>query len=194
MVAQLVISILLLGLICYLAAYLRQKAKYLAQKEDIKEITNEIEKVRLEFSEKLEMIQQQNRVFLEQYKSRHQLRIAAIDERLRIHQEAYTLWLELVSHIWSKDSGDVIKKCQEFWTNNCIYLEPEPREAFRGAYMAAHDHPEIVKAQKNTPWAKEILENWERITKAGESIIKAVELPTIKGLDNDIPMTLKKGD
>ena len=68
----------------YLPSYLSEKGKNLATKEDIAEITREVERVKSESRERLEGI-------LEHLRYRNQLRLAALDRRLQAHQEAYAL-------------------------------------------------------------------------------------------------------
>ena len=79
----------------YLTPYLRKKGENLATKQDIAEITEDIEKIRSVYAKSLEDISQQNRLLLEQAKRKHQLSIAALDRRLEAHQQAYSLWWKL---------------------------------------------------------------------------------------------------
>ena len=147
----------------FLPGYLSEKGKNLATKEDIAKITNEIERVKSQYA-----------VLLEELKAKHQLRLAAIDRRLEAHQEAFTLWRELMNHVHTKDVGKAVLKCQAWWEKNCLYLEPEVREAFSDAYSAAHTHSALVKGRENVEPVKE---NWQRIIKAGQIILQAAQLP-----------------
>lgn len=61
----------------YIPAYLKEKAKNLATKEDISEITEAIEKVRSQYNEKLQELIYQNNVQLEGLKALNQLRVVA---------------------------------------------------------------------------------------------------------------------
>lgn len=153
-----------------LGSYIRRKGENLATKEDIAEITRKQEKVRDEF---------QN--FREQSTQRHQLRLAALDRRLEKHQEAYTLWWELVRHANKKnESGNIAMECQTWWVNNCLYLDSQAREHFRLAYNAAFIRPTFweVEPPHRDPTGME--ENWNIIMKAGEAIETGVELPSIR--------------
>ncbi|MCH6559702.1 hypothetical protein IH799_05025, partial [candidate division KSB1 bacterium] len=94
-------------------------------KEDVKKITDEIEKARFPYAKELERLRQE-----------HQFRLAAIDRRLEVHQEAFALWNQLL-HTADTDAGwETALECQVWWYNHCLYLEPGAREAFRRAYMA----------------------------------------------------------
>ncbi len=101
-----------------LIIYFTKKAENLATKEDVASITDQVELVKSQYS-----------VILENIKAKNQLRLAALDKRLQAHQEAFTLWRELFSAIHSPDIGKAVINCQEWWGKNCIYLEPEVREA-----------------------------------------------------------------
>jgi ABC-type lipoprotein release transport system permease subunit len=65
-----------------------------------------------------------------------QFRLAALDKRLEKHQEAYTLWRELISVIYDeKELLTIIFKCQDWWFKNCLYLQPEARRAFWDSFQ-----------------------------------------------------------
>lgn len=173
----------------YLPAYATEKGKNLATKEDIEEITRKVEGVKDEFAKSREEIAHQNRQLLDSMNRRHQLRLAALDKRLEVHQEAYTLWWKLVRTVYDKDRiREVANECQEFWVQNCLYLDEDARHAFRVAYHAAFNHRELRDAREDP----EVLEeSWERIQAAGDVIRKAVELPSL-GEDEYKP--LKDGE
>ena len=126
----------------YVTPYIRKKGENLATKQDIAEITDEIEKVRSEYAKQLEEISLQNRLILEQAKRKHQLSIAALDRRLEAHQQAYTLWRKLRSLLYKDEVGSVVMECQEWWVRNCLYLDAEARQAFSEAYHGAFAHRE----------------------------------------------------
>ncbi len=100
----------------YMSAYLLEKGKNLATREDIEEIT-----------EKVEAIRAQHASLVEELKARHQLRLAAVDRRLHAHQEAFTLWRKLMAVVHSDQVIKVVQECQTWWEQNCVYLEPKVR-------------------------------------------------------------------
>jgi len=172
---------LVAGVAGFLGAYLQQKGKNLATKEDIAEITREVEQVHSEYAKRMEDLLQQNRLLLEQHKTRHQLRLAALDRRLQVHQEAYTLWRKLLANVHKEQEiGSVVMECQDWWDKNCLYLEPKSREAFNRCYDAAFRHRDLLKGRANS---KDIRENWSTVMEAGKVIIEAVALPAIKDLE-----------
>lgn len=168
----------------YLPSYLTEKGKNLATKEDLAAITREVESVRHEYAVRLENLAQQNRLILEQGSRRHQLRMAALDRRLDIHQQAYLLWVKLVGSVYRENQlGDVVMECQDWWQRHCLYLDGSARQAFRDAYMAATHHHDLVKAHED---AQVLGESWATIMRAGELVVTAVELPPIAGVDSGI--------
>jgi hypothetical protein len=118
---------------------------------------------------------------------KHQLRLAAADRRLEAHQQAYALWRKLIATVHDeKEIHNVVRECQQWWDNNCLYLSPDARRRFRFAYVCAASHNDYVKDRSNP---KLVTENWVNITDAGEAIVKGVELPT---LGEDEATTIEK--
>jgi hypothetical protein len=153
----------------YFGAYLKEKGKGLATKEDIGHVTDIVEQIRSEHA-----------ATLEQLKSHHQLRIAAIDRRLQAHQEAFTLWRGLMAATHQEDVGAVVIECQTWWEHNALYLEPEVREAFNRAYLAANDHKSLLGvAHRNEASIKAIQDNWKLLMATGNVITNAVALPPL---------------
>ncbi|MEQ1773001.1 MAG: hypothetical protein ABL891_04375, partial [Burkholderiales bacterium] len=168
----------------YVPTYLSEKAKNLATREDISAITNEIERVRVQYT-----------ILVEELKARHQLRMAALDRRLQAHQEAFTLWRELFGNTHTEEVGKSVLKCQAWWEANCIYLEPKVRQGFVDAYSAAHSHNQLVRGRAD---AQHIQESWARIIKFPDILFEAVQLPPlteveVKSLENKLDESDRKG-
>lgn len=134
-----------------LPAYLGEKGKNLATKEDIAEITQRIEEVKT-----------QHALVLEASTATHQLRLAAIDKRLQAHQEAFELWREMmtVAHQEADLTGPTVMKCQAWWNRNCLYLEPKARDAFSLAYSSIGHHRGLVVSRADVETIKS---NWLNI-------------------------------
>ena len=175
----------------YLPSYLSEKAKNLATKEDIAEITHQIEQVKSEYTERQEEIKQQNRLLLEHAQYKNQLRLAALDRRLEVHQQAYALLQELQdargkstqnSGVVSREIGNVIVKCWQWWSSNCLYLEENAREKFFMACCSVLRYPTLRARLKDCPSPENedaVENNMRTLTDAFDSIVKAVELPSI---------------
>ncbi len=151
----------------FLPAYLNEKGKNLATREDIGAITREVERVRVEYG-----------ALLEELKARHQLRLAAIDRRLNAHQEAFILWRSLMTGV--EESGKAIMACQEWWEKNCLYLDPRVREAFVVAYTNAHLRAEFVRVHADATY---ITEAWDKVKAFPETLFAAVQLPGLSELE-----------
>jgi hypothetical protein len=160
----------------YLPTYLNEKAKNLAKIEDIEGITRKIEDVKHEYMSQIQGLSHQNSLILEQARGQHQLRLAALDKRLQAHQEAYALWREMISNIHGKESIATVIKCQEWYNNNCLYLDANSREAFQIAYSSMSNHPSLLSARSDLV---EIKDNFSRITSAGQIIVSGAELPPL---------------
>lgn len=109
--------------------------------------------------------------------AKNQFRLAALDRRLEIHQEAYILWDKLFVnlHNQARDISEIVLECQAWWIEHRVYLEPQSSEAFRLAYMKALTYRELpVDDDKTT-------EAFESIKNAGRLIVEAVSLPAVQG-------------
>lgn len=106
---------------------------------------------------------------------RHQLRLAALDRRLQAHQEAFSLWRQILKDIDDRARiTQTVADCQEWWNNNCLYLTEDARQAFVQAYLLAHARNEILSSGGSVT-----VRDFEMIKRAGDLIVQGVELPTI---------------
>ena len=155
------------GIAAYFGSYLKTKGKNLATKEDLKDITTTVESIKSD---------------LETHKA---LRLSALDRRLDAHQQAYTLWRKLV-HVSNDpkkatESDEHVTKCQDWWNENCLYLDSESREAFRLAYLAAHSRPPIMASGHGDS----MRENFEIVIAAGQKIVAGAALPPLNADKED---------
>ncbi|HCH6572402.1 TPA: hypothetical protein NK433_005017 [Vibrio parahaemolyticus] len=170
----------------YIPAYLKEKAKNLATKEDISEITEAIEKVRSQYNEKLQELIHQNNVQLEGLKALNQLRVVAPERRLQAHQEAFALWRKMLSSLHSNERVNVVMECQDWYNQNCLYLSAKSREAFSVAYGALAIHNDLLQDRTQPESVKR---NYLEITNAGSIIVQSVELPALSA---DVRYAVKK--
>ena len=151
------IYLIIFALGIFFGSFLRKKGEDLATKQDIGAITKIVEEIRSHFT------------------SRQQLRMAALERRLDVHQKAYKLWTELIS----ADKENIAAKayeCQQWWYENNLFLEPEVREAFKKGYKAASVHPKLLEHRL---LYKDIEENWNKVHRVGKIIEEAIRLPEI---------------
>lgn len=169
------------GIGAYCASYLKEKGKNLATRQDIDDLTRRVEGIKME-----------NAMLVERFKSQQQLRNAALDKRLEAHQRAFELWHGLHDNVLvpNMDREKVekeIKQCFEWWQANCLYLEPEARKAFSGAYVSAWTLMANggVSAAGYPTIEKLLHESETRIRDAGNIIMKAVALPGLTEAEAD---------
>ena len=168
-----ILATFIVGLILgnFLPAYFSQKGKLAAVKEDIGTIT-----------EKVENIKTDNALILEAVRSKNTLRSLAVEKRLEVHQKAFTSWLNMSRAIHSPEITKMVIECQEFWGENCIYLDPKARDAFVEAYHSASNHRSLLDTYRGTgnkEGTQEIKDNFQRIMGAGNLILASMEIPPL---------------
>jgi len=122
-----------------LGAFLKKKAANLATKEDIEAITKKVEDIRSEYNKQLELHKASLQLS-------NQLKLAALDKRLEKHQEAFTLWRNLLFSL--RDEVKIktaIDESEKWWDKNCLYLSDEARSAFHTALILAVDFRNLLR-------------------------------------------------
>lgn len=156
----------------YLPAYFDQKAKNRATVEDVHSITDITESAKLPYA-----------ISAELHKQHGQLRLAALDRRLEVAQEAYSRWWSLVRALHTPQVTDEVISCQDFWVRHNLYLAPDAAFAFRQAFRAAGDHASIKEAARLSPEGRNDVEaNFRRITEAGDVIVRSASLPSLESV------------
>jgi hypothetical protein len=108
---------------------------------------------------------------------KQEFRLAALERRLQAHQEAYALWRRLLfADKRNAEIHEAVIKAQEWWDHNCLYLTSDARSAFQQAYLAAHDHAELLNIHAD---AGDLQEARETVRRAGGVIVNGVNLPSI---------------
>jgi len=125
-----------------------------------------------------------------------QLRLVALERRLSVHQEAFALWWRLYHSMHTPAAPSVISECQNWWSDNCLFLEPSVRDAFTIAVASASGHQALLNSyfpERNPIVRSEIDENWERIQILGTRIQEAVALPPIYVRSDTEPTAMSAG-
>ena len=101
------------------------------------------------------------------------LRLAAVEKRLAAHQKAYALWCRLLSDLQDRDRlHNTAVECQEWWKENCLYLDPKSRSAFRaGTIDAALYHD--LKGENDAR------DTYRRLRGVLDSLVEGVGLPSV---------------
>ncbi len=180
------LQLLLTGLVLFIVSRLRgavtsyanEKGRNLATKEDIAGITDKIEGVKADYAQQHQELVHQHQLTVEAMKAHTQLSLAAVESRLAAHQQAFALWRKLLRNIHEESAHDVVKECEAWWNDNCLYLSPEARQGFLEAFWGVYDHAALLKDRSNPTAATE---NFDRIMRVGEKITGGVALPPIGG-------------
>ncbi|MGI6460634.1 MAG: hypothetical protein ACOX5J_11165 [Candidatus Hydrogenedentales bacterium] len=99
-------------------------------------------------------------------------RLAALDKRLQVAQEAFELWRKLLSSLGNDAArNDAIKRCHQWWCQNCLYLSKEVRHEFYFSFISAH-----MADNENLDVRLPVR---ERILELGKLIEKSVGLPAL---------------
>jgi hypothetical protein len=167
----------------FFPSYMMEKGKNLATKEDIAEITKQVEGIKDTYSRSLKDLEHQNALVLEQLRAQQQLRLVAPEKRLAAHQEAFTLWRKLNAELFSPNTHAIALECEDWWCKNCLYLSADARDSFNRAYHAAHLHQDLVKERVN---AERIVDNRKLIEKAGDDLVIGVQLPSLGNRETEI--------
>lgn len=102
----------------------------------------------------------------------NRFRLAALDKRLDKHQEAYALWIRLLTNLFNeKELNGVVIECQNWYDNNCLFLDGPSRTAFKQAYVLAHGHKHYTQSMQE--------ESYNKILTAGRLLEIGVDLPAI---------------
>lgn len=159
----------------YFPKYLENKAKNLATKEDVGEITTIVESIKKENAIELEKLSQQHRFEIQKLDQFNNLRMAALDKRLEVHQEAYELVFGMLEALGNRENEiEILRKANEFWKTKSLYVSEEVRERIDKAMIATNSHTSTFS--ESSPVKPE--ENRKKISDALRAIESAVNLPS----------------
>ncbi len=99
-------------------------------------------------------------------------RLAAVDKRLKAHQEAFTHWINIYWNVDDRKVVGLVVEAQKWWTKNCIYLDTNSRVKFLDFLNNVHDFSEISNDEERNQHMAEFY-------KVGNLILEGVALPPI---------------
>jgi len=106
-------------------------------------------------------------------------RLAALDKRLEAHQEAYTLWIELINLITiisDEKFWNTYNKAKDWWNKNCLYLDDKSKLNFNECLMNFFQfYPFAFNGSKSGED-----EALKQIKETGKIIAQGVELTPLK--------------
>ena len=125
---------------------------------------------------------------------KHQLAMAALDKRLNAHQQAITIWISIYHNLFNqKELYQIVVDAQNWYYQNCLYLNGVARNDFWNCLMAAphyaglvQNYQEATRQRGGIPdetTEKMMNESWHIIEKPGYSIPADVELPPFGSTD-----------
>lgn len=159
------ITVVCSALAAFSGAYLAEKARNTATREDIADITDKIEKTKIDYTQRIEEL-----------KGTYQLHVASSAKRLEALQSAFVRWAELIHSVYTPKLQDELRICSQWLTHNCIYLPSDVRDALNEAISSAMLHQSMLDARRPK---KEIEENWQKIRGVADIIMREANLPPI---------------
>ena len=134
----------------------------------------------------------------QQKNRKQQLAMAALESRLKIHQEAFSHWINIRNNIHDNKGNllDIVVAAQCWYYKNCLYLDDTARNDFYNCFIQAPNYKGLFESyrqktrqqggipDKEMKEMKEMLdEAWNTILKPRKSIPAGVELPPIRSID-----------
>ena len=100
----------------------------------------------------------------------------ALDKRLKVHQMAFSLSLQIPSAAENPEKhAGILHACNQFWRNNCLFMGPTARESFRIAYQTAWIFPTYKRQYEDGKIDEaEFRAIWNKITKCTQEIVNAI--------------------
>lgn len=103
---------------------------------------------------------------------RQAFQLAALERRLDAHQRAYTLWWRLMGSLSRPEELQQSHlAAQNWWQENCLFLDRDSRKAYREALIDAAVYPMLDAVQR-----KELRKQFNRVL---ELLEEGVGLPAL---------------
>ena len=171
---ELVLGLIAAGIGAFLGTYVREKAKGLATREDIGDLTTIVEGIKTQNAIEIAQI-------TEVLRSQGTLRAAVLEQRMDAHQVAYRLASRMFHNAHNDDEGrkEVEKEIRDFWLARCLYLDAPVRDAFDSAWTAFLVH-KTMTTRENRFSGEQIIENFAKIEALTPAIVRATSLPPIR--------------
>ncbi|MFG0602475.1 hypothetical protein ACF8PL_19025 [Delftia sp. WSY_4] len=150
----------------YLTSYTSKKGENLATKEDIRDITKEVEAAKEDFSHRLENL-----------KTHNSLAMVAAEKRLSVHQELFNHWRSISLSVTCGITEDMERFTidgEQWLYENFVYVDGEAREAFLSATDYIYKWSASIGSSSK---GDNKLEAEKMLLSAQASILRAVSLP-----------------
>ncbi|MDI6766066.1 MAG: hypothetical protein QME52_04500 [Bacteroidota bacterium] len=161
--------IIYLGLVA-LGIYIRFFIRSTVEKSIGHQFDLKLEKFKQDFAKEMTALERKDKY-----------RLAALDKRLKTHQLAFGLGIEMIHHLYDKTDEriEIIKKLDNFWKNNSLYLTNKTRNAFKNCYDYYQMNPILIEAWRTThkeEHYKQLEERFDYFLKLPKIIAEEVDL------------------
>jgi hypothetical protein len=170
----LIINLLIFISIGLFTLYLRTYVKSTVEKTVGHQFDIKLEKFKQDFAKEINALERKDKY-----------RLAALDKRLEVHQLAFGLSLEMYNNIHAKleIKNEIIKKLDNFWKNNSLYLTNNARNAFRTGYnnyVMYDTWKEIMRDTHNKEDSQNLLKAFEYFSIIPQILIEEVDLEAME--------------
>ncbi len=122
-------------------------------------------------------------IYLSHISQRTSMKLANIEKKLQVHQDAYRNWSYLLSTLYNPVLRQAVyRQCLHWWDSNCLYLEEKVRKEF---YIVLRSVPSFQPRGKQTKEDEEII---RRANALLDLIAASVGLPPT----GTLPLDFKK--
>ena len=127
-------------------------------------------------------------------------RLAALEKRLEIHQEAFYRWSKIIYLRFEEDPAkkNFLFDCQEWYYKNCLYLETNSRLEFIRCVNNVFEYKNYWENWRNSIRGSKEYENantllkdiFAQIQKTGEIIAKGIDIDfkNVKDFDKELKL------
>lgn len=128
-----------------------------------------------------QQIQQEFEREIKTLEHRDRFRLAALDERLQAHQEAFSLALDMHITLFGEEKirRGVLSKVDAFWRSKSLYLGNDARREFKSAIDSYYLHEMHNRAYKRNPTdenEKKLEDIFNQILALTDTLAKSVDL------------------
>lgn len=120
-----------------------QRALRSAEKRAQQEMEQRVNIARVDMEARLAMLESEQK---------NKFKLAALDKRLLKHQEAFTLWIKFFHSFHSNKASEVALECENWWFENCLFLEQKPRASFKKGLFHAGKYQGYPREMQEEVW------------------------------------------
>ena len=139
------------------------------------------ESIAHQFDLKLEKFKQDFEKDLHTLDRKDKYQLAALDERLKVHQQAFRITWSLLESIHDEGDtrGEALRKLYDFWLDHSLYLTNDARKAYFQGLEYFRTYGLLLKvwhSNHDPKTEKELNEKFDYISKLPEIIAKSIDI------------------